>query len=266
MSRKFERQRRIVTELTANSSIRISELARQLNVSKQTIRRDLDELSTSGAINRTYGGATARPMGFEPPMDERGQMLRAEKNAVSERACGLFEDNEVIMMGTGVTMTHLARRLAGRPTRLQVFTNSVTVGKVLSGNPGIRVVLAPGDFDAAEGCVCGAETLEFLEKFRADTMVFSASGIYEGGACEVHSGIAWVERVMARCTRRRILLIDHSKFDQPQLELIVPFSQIDAIVVDRPPEGELLEAIRAANTELIIAPVHESEPVADAAV
>jgi hypothetical protein len=58
-----------------------------------------------------------------------------------------------------------------------------------------------------EDCVCGAETLEFLEKFRADTAIFGASGLFEGGACEVHSGIAWVDRVMLRQARRHILLL-----------------------------------------------------------
>ena len=63
---KKNRQERILAELRASTTIRISELAGELNVSAETIRRDLKEMGESGLIDRTYGGAVARPFGFEP--------------------------------------------------------------------------------------------------------------------------------------------------------------------------------------------------------
>ncbi len=68
---KKDRQDRILAELRISTTIRISDLASELGVSYETIRRDLEEMGTNGLINRTYGGAVARPFGFEPAWNER---------------------------------------------------------------------------------------------------------------------------------------------------------------------------------------------------
>jgi DeoR/GlpR family transcriptional regulator of sugar metabolism len=249
--RKPDRHKRIIAAINANASVGVTELAAELHVSKQTIRRDLDELSNHGIVNRMYGGAAVRRVGLEPTLMERSKMATAERSVIADLAVELFSNGEVVMMGAGVTTYYLAKKLAARFDRLQVFTNNTSAGLVLSTNPGIRVVFAPGDFDPKEDCVCGAETLEFLEKFRADTAVFGASGLFEGGACEVHSGIAWVDRVMLRQARRHILLLDHSRFDRPHMELICPMGAIDVVVSDRMPDGELRDVLEANDVEIM---------------
>ena len=243
--RKQDRHKRIV------AAIETSELATELHVSKQTIRRDLDELSHSGAVNRMYGGAAVRRVGLEPTLAERSKMATAERSIIADLAAELFSNGEVVMMGAGVTTYYLAKKLAVRFDRLQVFTNNTSAGLALSTNPGIRVVFAPGDFDPKEECVCGAETLAFLEKFRADTAVFGASGLFAGGACEVHSGIAWVDRMMLRQARRHILLLDHSRFDRPHMELICPLESINIVVSARMPDQDLREILTAHEVEIL---------------
>ena len=68
---KKDRQDRILAELRVSTTIRISDLAQELGVSYETIRRDLEEMGQSGLINRTYGGAVARPFGLEPAWNDR---------------------------------------------------------------------------------------------------------------------------------------------------------------------------------------------------
>src|SRR5690349_22288647 len=76
---KRDRQQRILAELRVSATLRISELANELGVSYETIRRDLEEMGESGLINRTYGGAVARPFGFEPAWSERAHAKTAER-------------------------------------------------------------------------------------------------------------------------------------------------------------------------------------------
>jgi len=249
--RKRERQERIIAAINANAAAGVSELAGEFSVSKQTIRRDLDELSLNGVVNRTYGGAAVRWVGLEPTLMERSKMATVERSVIADLAVGLFSNGEVVMLSAGVTTYYLAKKIAGRYDRLQVFTNNMSAGLVLATNPGIRVVFAPGDLDPKEECVCGAETLAFLEKFRADTAVFGASGLFEGGACEVHSGIAWVDRMMLRQSRRRILLLDHSRFGRPHMELVCPMDTIDVLVSDRMPDGELRDTLLKNGVEIL---------------
>jgi len=249
--RKRDRQKRILTPIEANSSVGVSELAAELRVSKQTIRRDLDELSHAGSVNRLFGGAAVRRVGLEPTMMERNKMATAERAIIAQLAADLFSDGEVLMLGAGITTYYLAQKLAVHMDRLQVFTNNLSAGLALAANAGIRVVFTPGDLDPKEECMCGAETLAFIEKFRADSAVFGASGLFEDGACEVHSGIAWTDRAMIRQAHRRILLLDHSRFDRSLMELICPLSALDVLVTDRMPQGRLAEALQENGVSIL---------------
>jgi DeoR/GlpR family transcriptional regulator of sugar metabolism len=250
---KPERHRRIVAELGANSGMRISELASELRVSKETIRRDLDDLTAKGLLNRTYGGAIVRSMGVEPSFEERKRELQASRDAIARTASTLVSSGEVVMLGPGATTFHFARRAAVEHQRLMVITPSVSAATVLANNPGIRVVLAPGDYDPGEARVWGPETIAFFEKFRGDTFIFSASGLSPEGAYEISSSLVWIERTILSRVRRRILLVDRSKFDRPTLELVCPLAMIDVIVTDAKPPAALLEAIKAANIKLHVA-------------
>ncbi len=259
--RKPARQQRILAAITANAAASVSELARELGVSKQTVRRDLDEMSARGTLNRTYGGAATRPMGVEPTLVERQKMAQPERRLIAELAGGLIAEGDVLMIGPGATTHYFAQVLVTRFSRLQVITNSLAAATVLASNRGFRVVLAPGDYDPLEGCVVGTETLAFLAKFRADKAVFGASGIYEEGVCEVNSGVAWTERSMVQCARERILLVPHSKFNQPHLELVCPFADLTYLVSDRRPQHQLLDNITAADVR-VVTPAPGSSPVA----
>lgn len=237
--------------LAANSAIRVSELAAELGVTTQTIRRDLDDLSQRGEINRTYGGASSRPMGVEPSLMERQKFGLAERELIAKTAVQLIEDGETLMISAGVTTRIFAQQLAIMRNKLQVFTNSLSVATILANNSSHRIVLIPGEYDSQEGCVCGAESLSFLNKFRADTAVFGASGIYEEGVCEVHSGLAWVDRAMIERSQRRILLLPHTKFNEPHMELVCTVSEIDTLVVDRMPDGRLLEILDDGQVNIV---------------
>ena len=109
---KQERQRRIVAELRANPTVRISSLADEFRVSTETVRRDIDELSGQGLVNRTYGGAAATSMSREPAFHQRGDTMVAERERIARSAAALIQPGEVIMVDSGATTAHFARRLA----------------------------------------------------------------------------------------------------------------------------------------------------------
>src|SRR6266481_10175404 len=110
--RKGERQARILGELRASPAIRISALAREFGVSTETIRRDLDELSQQGMLSRTYGGAAARPFGAEPSLTERYREHFEERESVGTHAARIIKPGQVLMIDSGSTNVHFARRLS----------------------------------------------------------------------------------------------------------------------------------------------------------
>lgn len=251
--RKGERKERIIAELRADPYVRIAELSERFGVTPETVRRDLDELSRSGMVSRTYGGAALLPMGVEPSLRERHDKSVDERTRIGEYAAGLIEPGEVLMIDAGSTTLQFARRLAADGKDLTVITNCYSVAFPLAANPTIRVVMCPGVLDVQEGAVAGPEAIEFLQIFRANKAVIGASGLTSEGPSEVKSKFAWIKRAMIKRSQRHVLLIDGSKFDQPMLEVVCPLTALDDVVVDRSPEGELREALDAASVRVHVA-------------
>lgn len=262
--KKGERQERILGELRASPAIRISEMAEDFGVSTETIRRDLDELSQRGMLNRTYGGAAARAFAFEPALSERYKEFVDERQRVGALAARAIEPGQVLMIDVGSTTMHFARRVSAELRDLTVITNSFGVATVLSTNPTIRVIICPGVYDGREGSVFGSETTDFLGRYNANVAVIGASGLTEEGPNDVSPSAAAVKRAMLARAEASMLLVDHSKYGLLTLENICPLSKVGLIITDRSPGGSLAKSLKRAAVPVVVADSErsDSKPVA----
>lgn len=248
---KIARHKRILEALQANAAVRVGELAEAMGVSGETIRRDLVELGSEGAVSRTYGGAIAKPVLHEPEWRERHGQFRVERQLIAERAIGLVSSGDVLMLETGSTIMHFAEALAASDKTVTVVTVNLAAALRLGRNPAIEVHLCPGILEAREDGVFGTEAEAFLERYNATITFVGSTGITREGLQESHSGIAGVKRAMLARARRRVALLDHSKFDQASLLAACPLDTLDTLVSDRPPTGDLATALRQAGVEII---------------
>lgn len=249
--KKSARHKRILDTLRVNAALRISDLARELGVSGETIRRDLAELGDAGVVNRTYGGAVAKPFSLEPDWTDRHDQMREERAVIAELAAKLVEPGDVLMLECGSTMLHFANRLAAEAKDLTVITPSLSVAATLGQNPGITVVVCPGTLYPRENMAIGAETVAYLQQFHASTAFIGSTGITEAGLNETHPGITAVKRAMMARARRRVALLDHGKFDRESLALVCPLRDINVLVSDRAPAGALGAALRQAGVDIV---------------
>ena len=257
--KKAERRQRILSGLRARPTVRISELAEEFGVTTETVRRDVDELSRKGLVDRTYGGATVPALGSEPAIDVRAAVHREERERIARRAVSLVEGDEVLMIDAGSTTTQFATRLTAEipvdsSVSVTVVTNSVGIARVLGTNASIRTVLCPGDYDTHEAAVFGPETLAFLRRFRADSAIIGSGGITSEGITEVNSNSSWVKRAMLERVNRALLVADHSKFDVNHLELVCSLDRLTDLVTDSKPNRALSTALRKANVKVHAAP------------
>jgi DeoR/GlpR family transcriptional regulator of sugar metabolism len=257
---KADRQTRILGELRASSSIRISELAAALGVSGETIRRDLLEMGETGLLSRTYGGAVARPFGFEPAWSERLNEMADERRLIAALAADLIRPGDALMIDSGSTVLHFARRIAVDLKDLTVITHSFSVAMALGVNPSFTVISCPGKYDPHEGNVTGAETVDFLQRYSVNWAIVGASGITGNGPNEARAGGAAIKRAMLARAEQNMLLLDHSKFDRMNLEVICPLKRIGRLVTDQPPTTRLRRALAVAGTEISVA--HSQVPAA----
>jgi DeoR/GlpR family transcriptional regulator of sugar metabolism len=251
--RKSDRQRLILSELRMAPALRVQDLAQRLEVSTETVRRDLAELDDAGLIARTYGGAM-RAVPHEPALAEREGLMVAERMRIAAAAATRVVPDDILMIGGGATTLHLARRLAAVGERLTVITHAPSIAQALAVNPGHRVLMLPGQYDGREGLIHGPDTVEALGRFRATTAFLGASGLTPEGPQDAAIGPAIIYGAMMRRASRSVIVADRTKFDRPSLLVYGPWSARLTLVTDTAPGGALAEAIRAAGAEIAIAP------------
>jgi DeoR/GlpR family transcriptional regulator of sugar metabolism len=247
---KADRQARIVAELRATPALRVNELADLLGASTETVRRDLAELDDRGLIRRTYGGAM-RPLSLEPALAEREMLIVAEWEAIAAAAVRLVEPGDILMIGGGATTLHFARRVAVTCNHLTIVTQAFSIAVALATNPLLNVQMLPGKYDGREGLIHGPETIEALQRFRANKAFLGASGLTAEGMSDAGMGPGLAYGAMVRRASHSVVLADHSKFDRPSLAVYGVWAPSVTLVSDRRPEGELASALAAAHATLV---------------
>lgn len=251
-SRKEMRHTRILAALEANPTLRVNQLADQLEVSTETIRRDLAELDQIGRLSRTYGGAVSTGGRFEPALTERLALHVTERQAIARTAIERFGDAETMLLGGGATMLTFARALRETHQRRTVITPAYPIAVELSANPMIEIMLLPGIFEPQERMVYGPETIRALERYRAEVVVIGASGLAASGVSEAMLQIGEIYSAMLRMADRTVVLADHSKFDKRALMLLAGWSNRMSLITDRMPQKELNQSLREAGSQVIL--------------
>src|SRR5690606_7773191 len=130
---KAERQSVIIRELQKNNKIRTKELASHLQLSEDTVRRDLNELHQKQQLIKVYGGAVS----YHPDGDDyllNAVSLESQKEIIGNKAIKLLQDNQVIIMSGGTTNLVLAKLLPSH-LKLTVYTYSLPIALQLCQHP-----------------------------------------------------------------------------------------------------------------------------------
>lgn len=255
LSKKARRQQLILEQLEINPAMRVGEMADELAVSAETVRRDLAELDASGRIKRTYGGAV-RTTAFEPVLAERLKQFVPERERIARHAMTLIEKTDSLFIGGGATTLHFARALKSVGRRITVLTSSLGMAVELSGNPLIEAVSMPGKVEPREGIVYGPETLEYIDRYRTPLAIIGASAIDETGVSEALRNAAHVYEAMVDVADRTIVLADHSKFGNRSLRMILNWGPNTTLITDAAPDPCILAALEESGATVEIAPAN----------
>ncbi|MEX6490391.1 L-fucose operon activator [Salmonella enterica subsp. enterica serovar Infantis] len=233
---KAARQQAIVDLLINHKSLTTEALATRLNVSKETIRRDLSELQTQGKVLRNHGRAKyihRENQDSGDPFHIRLKSHYAHKADIAREALAWIEEGMTIALDASSTCWYLARQLPDIP--IQVFTNSHPICQELGKRERIALISSGGQLERKYGCYVNPSLISQLKSHDIDLFIFSCEGIDGGGDLWDSNAInADFKSILLRRASQSLLLIDKSKFNRSGEARIGHLDDVTHIVSDAP--------------------------------
>jgi len=262
LSRQLERQRTISEMVMAEGAVRIDELAERFGTSQMTVHRDLDELEAKGLLRKSRGIATALSSSLVESSDVyRSGLQREEKREIAKAALGFVEPGQAIFLDDSTTVLELARMVPSRAP-LTVLTNVLTVINELKGARGISLVALGGTYYNWCSSFMGGMTTEAIRNLRADLFVMSAAAVTDDVCFHQSHETVDVKKAMFEASARRLLLVDHTKFEKRALHALAPLSGFDAVVVDSRTNRDDIARLESRNIPVVVAGSHAREAAA----
>jgi DeoR family fructose operon transcriptional repressor len=257
-----ERQERIALALATAGRVSVASLSADMDVTAETVRRDLDVLEVAGLLRRVHGGAVAASRGSvtEIAIGERRAEHHDAKSAIAETAMRMLPPTfrGSVLLDAGTTTALLAERLAAwAPSsgqQLTVITNSVQNLAALDKNPNLDLHLIGGRLRGITGALVGNAAVGQLEALRPDISFLGTNGISAGFGLSTPDEVEGaVKAAMVRSARRAVVLADATKLGQDALVRFAALGDIDTLVTDAVPHAELREALELAEVEVLTA-------------
>lgn len=228
-----ERQQLIVDRARAAGRVDVAQLAAELEVTTETIRRDLSQLERHGLLRRVHGGAIpVERLGFEPAFAARDQVMTAEKDRIAKAALAELPAEGAILLDAGTTTARLAEILPV-DRRLTVLTNALPIAMSLVTRANITVMAIGGRVRGTTLAAVDSWALDVLAESFVDVAFMATNGVsVRRGLTTPDQAEAAVKRAMIAAARRTVLLADHTKASVDHLARFAELAEVDTFVTD----------------------------------
>ena len=245
------RHEQIIEIMEKQSPISVRELAARLGCTEMTIRRNLDQLQEKQLVRREHGYAhllrSARKTDYYAEVHENPE----EKEAIAKAALSYIKSGSSICFDSGTTVQKLVELLP-EEIELSVITPSLIASMTLSGRRNVQVYM-PGGFLHHSNRSLLIDSADDLAKYHADIAFLSCRSFQlPGGTFEHSQTLTNTKRALAAIADRKILLLDHSKWNTRSIFNCIPMEQIDTIITDNMAPKDSIETVRQLGKESII--------------
>jgi len=261
MSKRNTLQRRhtIIQLLNHQGEVSVDDLARRLETSEVTIRKDLSALEKNGLLLRRYGGAVPIPSELvdEPSQEE----ISDRKLAIAKAAAARIRDHNRIIIDSGSTTGAMIPMLAGK-RGLVVMTNSLALAATLQEleyEP--TLLMTGGTWDPHSESFQGQVAEQVLRSYDFDQLFVGAAGIDLARGTTTFNELVGLSRVMAEVSREVIVMAESHKVGRKIPNLELPWDSIDILITDSDLAKEARAQIERLGVEVICAPVNERQPM-----
>jgi DeoR/GlpR family transcriptional regulator of sugar metabolism len=245
-----QRREYLLGALRRDGKIVAKDVAADLGLSEDSVRRDLRELAAEGLCQRVYGGA----LPVSPAIADyagRSTVSVPGKRQVAAAAAGLIRPGSTVIMDGGTTALALARAL---PPSLActVITHSPTVATALVEHPAAEVFILGGKLFKHSAVACGASAMEAAQQVWADVFFMGVTGVHpDAGLTTGDADEAAMKRALASRAAETYVLASSEKIGTASPYQVIPLGQASAIITDAPPQSVTVQELRACQVEVI---------------
>ncbi|MDO4640875.1 MAG: DeoR/GlpR family DNA-binding transcription regulator [Neisseria sp.] len=249
-----KRHERIIRLVRENGFMPIDELAHRLEVTPQTIRRDINILSEEKVLRRYHGGAAIGDETGNPDFLSKKNTMKAEKMRIGDALAAHIPDGATLFLSIGTTIEAVTDALVKQRKNLCIITNNIHVAATASSRIDYSVLITSGVVRPLDGGVTGVATMDFIKQFKVDYAVLSASAVEEDGSLfDSDYKEVSVMQAMMENARVRYLAADHSKFGKSALVRMADITEFDAVFTDQALSPMLTGKLTDAGSKYVIA-------------
>lgn len=255
------RQKMIESIALRDGEVIISKVAKELGVSIETIRRDINVMCEQNLLIKVHGGAVPAQIPIsEASYRQRKKSNSAVKSRIGKAAASLITSNAVVAISTGSTMEAVATQIKN-VHNVSVLTNSLPIGQILSelserGDFDGKTVLFGGELHPTEHLTFGTAVTEQIHKYYADLAFVGAAAVCEQGLMSTGTEEGNVTAELMKCAARVVLVIESKKLDKRSVYRFASLEQVHAVITDdeTPISKEIKARLDELNVELIVVP------------
>ena len=244
------RKELLLDRLRTEGSVSTQELAQELNLSEDTLRRDLRELAAAGLCQRVYGGA----LPYSPAMADlatRAEVEPASKSRIAQTAAGLIKPGSTAILDGGTTALAVARALPPTLT-CTVITHSPTIASALLDHELVDLFLLGGRVFKHSGVTCGSIAAEAAQSISADIFLLGVTGVHPtAGLTTGDAEEAAMKRTLASRAVETYVLASREKIGAASPYAVLPFSDVAAVVTDAPKGDPTIAQLKEIGTRII---------------
>ncbi len=249
----YPRYDKLISLINTHGYMRVDELAAELNVSTQTVRRDIKKLCDDGVLSRYHGGVAKPSSVARASIEQREVVQSEEKKRIARAIVERIPDRCTVFLACGTTIEFVAKALDERDD-LRIITNSLRIANLLYKRPGFDVIVPGGSIRKQNSGIIGPSAQEFFTGFRADYMVMSCGAIEaDGTLLEFDVNDVTVMKIMMANAKQVFLAADHTKYQASASVELGSTAQVNAFFTDVPPAPRLAAVLEEQKVEVCCA-------------
>ena len=245
---KRERKNLILKQVNIHTRLMFTDLVGLIDVSEDTIRRDINELAEDGQVIRIKGGVMSAAYHYGHDSETYAQ---TNKLLIAEKMLSLLRDDIIVLVGGGTTIREFIKKIPNTLRATFITVNVLTAVELLD-KPMIRTIMIGGQISAYSQMTVSGDVFEYLADIKADLCILGTNAIdYSNGLTDSDWETIQVKKAMIKAAGKVAILAISEKLNSSMQMKIAGIDEIDYLVTELPPDSAELQAYRSKNLTIL---------------